>query len=51
MKWICLNIVSLTCILAAGTIAALGKDGWGWFLFVGACTAQTFKEVTTTKTK
>lgn len=31
MKWICFNIVSLTCIVAAGTIAALGKDGWGWF--------------------
>lgn len=29
-------LVSLCCIGVAAYLAYLGKDGWGWFLFVGA---------------
>ncbi len=24
---------TVLCIVAAGIVAARGKDGWGWFLF------------------
>lgn len=40
-----INLVSLACIGIAGYMAVLGRDGWGWFLFVGLlCAASmTFK--------
>lgn len=28
-------IPSAICMAVAGFIAANGRDGWGWFLFVG----------------
>lgn len=48
MKFILLtlsaNLVALTCIAVAGYLAAQGKDGWGWFLIVGLCTATVFSK-------
>lgn len=29
------NLVALACVGAAAYLAINGKDGWGWFLFVG----------------
>lgn len=34
------NIVSICCVIAAAYIASLSLDGWGWFLFVSAITAN-----------
>lgn len=39
------NLAALVCIGGGIYLAANGKDGWGWFLFVGMlCSASvTFK--------
>lgn len=37
------NSASLASIVAAGYLAAHGKDGWGWFLFVGVICTATLK--------
>lgn len=34
------NLVALVCVVAAAYTAQHGIDGWGWFLFVGAITAN-----------
>ncbi len=31
--------VCAVCIIAAVGLAAYGRDGWGWFLFVGVVMA------------
>lgn len=36
-------IVSLTCLATAVYLAIAGKDGWGWFLFTAAVTADIVK--------
>ncbi len=28
------NAVSIAAVIAAGILAAEGKEGWGWFLFI-----------------
>jgi len=28
------HIVALVCVLGAILLAALGRDGWGWLLFI-----------------
>lgn len=30
------NYLAALCIIAAGLIAAFGREGWGWFLLVAA---------------
>jgi len=37
------NLVSIICVLSGSFLAYKEKEGWGWFLFVGACTAVTIK--------
>ena len=39
------NLVALACVGAGAYLAVNGKDGWGWFLFVGLLCAGsvTFK--------
>lgn len=34
-----INLVALVCVGIAGYMAINGKDGWGWFLFLGLCCA------------
>ena len=36
MKFILVNAVSLTCVGVAGYLLMNNREGWGWFLFVGA---------------
>lgn len=31
-----LNLLSIIAVVAAGYLAAIGANGWGWFLFVAA---------------
>lgn len=38
------NLVALACIGTAGYLAFQGKEGWGWFLIVGLCTATVFSK-------
>lgn len=33
------NVVALVCIVVAGFLGYHRRDGWGWFLLVGALTA------------
>ncbi len=35
------NLVSLCCVVGAAVVASNGRDGWGWFLFVGAICASS----------
>ena len=39
MKWLLanigINLVALLCVGCAAYLLAHGKEGWGWFLFVG----------------
>lgn len=37
-------IVTLTCLATSVYLAIAGKDGWGWFLFVAAVTADIVKK-------
>jgi len=37
------NVAALLAIGIAGYLAFCGKDGWGWFLFVGVLTIQSFE--------
>lgn len=41
-------LAALACILVAGKLAFIGKDGWGWFLFsaviLGSVTASSSDE-------
>jgi uncharacterized membrane protein HdeD (DUF308 family) len=41
------NLMSLSCVLIAGWLAAHHEDGWGWFLFAGLINAgtATIKEI------
>jgi len=32
---ILLQLPTLVCIIFAGYLMVLGKDGWGWLLFIG----------------
>jgi len=34
------NVVPVICVVAAAYTASLNVDGWGWFLFVCAITAN-----------
>jgi hypothetical protein len=38
-----LNIPAIVCFAASAYMAINGKDGWGWFLFVGILLAQVFR--------
>ena len=29
------NMVAVVCVIIGGYMAIHGKDGWGWFLFIG----------------
>lgn len=33
------SLVPATCAIMAGIIACMGKEGWGWFLFVAVLLA------------
>lgn len=40
MYFVKLNVVPILLFITSGYLAALGVDGWGWFLFVGLlCTS------------
>jgi len=51
MKYILMNAVSIICIIAAAVTAYSNVDGWGWFLFVGLCTAQGWSSIKTGATQ
>lgn len=36
------NIVSIPCLVIAAYLITVGKDGWGWFLVIGALSAGYF---------
>lgn len=35
------NLVALSCVSIAGYLVINGKEGWGWFLFIGLLCAGT----------
>lgn len=41
MKDIAISVIAIApcigCVAAAIYLAATGKNGWGWFLFIAAC--------------
>lgn len=37
------NLVALACLIIAGILAFKGRDGWGWFLFVGLVCASSIE--------
>lgn len=39
-----LIIVTLICLVTAVYLAVVGREGWGWFLFVAAVTADIVKK-------
>lgn len=34
-------LATVACIAVAGALALNGKDGWGWFLFIGMILAPS----------
>lgn len=39
MKWIMYNAFPILLVILAAVMAIMDKDGWGWFLAIGALTA------------
>jgi type IV secretory pathway VirB2 component (pilin) len=37
------NAVSIAAVITAGILAAEGKEGWGWFLFIAVLCFTTFE--------
>lgn len=44
MKFFLANIFSVVCAVGAVVVICLGKDGWGWLLFVGLLGFVTLNE-------
>ena len=40
------NLVALACVCVGGYLAVNGREGWGWFLFVGLLCAGSVKFTT-----
>ncbi len=34
MRWLAFNAGSLVCLGSSVYLASIGRDGWGWFLFI-----------------
>ena len=49
MRWIFYNIVALAFIALTAYMLYLGKDNWGWPLFLAFLSGVAPKSVTTTK--
>ena len=48
MKWkdiknVVFPIGGVCCVIFAGILCIMGKEGWGWFLFFGVCLSSTIE--------